>query len=85
MQQTLITSECEMSAFLQAFDERYDDEKRVLSEAVVFLLARSGRASRKAILLHLIAELEGTQDVIRLDVLRSCLELVTRPADYTDN
>lgn len=84
MQQTLITTEQEMSDFLQAFDERYDDEKRVLSEAVVFLLARSGRASRKAILLYLIAELEGTRDVVRLDVLRSCLELVTRPADYKD-
>ncbi|MEB6537106.1 biofilm development regulator YmgB/AriR family protein [Pantoea stewartii] len=72
-----------MSAFLQSFDERYD-EKRVLSQSVVFLLARSGRVSRKAILLYLIAEIQGTQDVIRLDVLRSCLELVTRPADSKD-
>ena len=49
MQTSLITTEQEMSAFLQAFDERYDDEKRVLSDAVFFLRARSGWASCKAI------------------------------------
>lgn len=84
MQQTSIMSGHELTDFLQAIDERYDDEKRILSEAVISLLARSGRVSRKAVLLYLIAELEGTQDVVRLDVLRNCLELVTKPADHQD-
>lgn len=35
-----------------------------------------GRVTNKAIILYLIAELECTSDVVRLDVLRKTLEIV---------
>lgn len=82
MQQTTVNNVQELTAFVQAIDERYEEEKKILCMAVMSLISTSGTASRKDVLLYLIAELEKTQDVVRLDILRNCLELVTRPADY---
>lgn len=61
---------------LQNIDERYEDEKLAFSEATRAILAASGNVSRKSILFYFVSELENTTDVVRIDVLRNCLELL---------
>lgn len=64
---------------LQALSERGDQlapETEVISAVLESLRARGGRVLRKDIILALIAELESTSDVVRLDVLRGALEVV---------
>ncbi|MDF7631192.1 biofilm development regulator YmgB/AriR family protein [Erwiniaceae bacterium L1_55_4] len=64
---------------LRALSERGDQlapETEVICAVLEGLRARSGRVLRKDIILALIAELESTSDVVRLDVLRGALEIV---------
>lgn len=84
MQQMTSASGPELTALLQGIGDGHEDEKQVFSDAVNFLLTTSGRVSRKAILFYLIAELESTSDVVRLDVLRSCLEIAVGPSAGQD-
>ena len=64
---------------LRALSERGDQlapETEVICVVLESLRARGGRVLRKDIILALIAELESTSDVVRLDVLRGALEIV---------
>ncbi len=51
-------------------------ETELLGAIIRDIVADQGRVTNKAIILYLIAELECTSDVVRLDVLRKTLEIV---------
>ncbi|MDF2043213.1 MULTISPECIES: biofilm/acid-resistance regulator YmgB/AriR [unclassified Pantoea] len=51
-------------------------ETELLGGVIRDILADQGRVTNKAIILYLIAELECTSDVVRMDVLRKTLEIV---------
>ncbi|WP_058974117.1 biofilm development regulator YmgB/AriR family protein [Type-D symbiont of Plautia stali] len=51
-------------------------ESEIISAVFARLKAQGGRVLRKDVILSLIAELESTSDVVRLDVLRGALEIV---------
>lgn len=64
---------------LQQLDEhgdRFVAESAVISAMLQRLQARGGRVLRRDMILALIAEIESTADVVRLDVLRCALEVV---------
>ncbi len=56
--------------------ELYSSETEVLGAAIRLILASNGVVTNKAIILHLINQLESTSDIVQLDVLRKTLELV---------
>lgn len=51
-------------------------ETELLGGVIRDIVADQGRVTNKAIILYLIAELECTSDVVRMDVLRKTLEIV---------
>lgn len=53
-----------------------ETETELLGAVIRDIVADQGRVTNKAIILYLIAELECTSDVVRLDVLRKTLEIV---------
>ncbi|WP_336768970.1 biofilm development regulator YmgB/AriR family protein [Pantoea endophytica] len=76
MQERTIPSGQELLACFESMDERFEDEKRVFCTAVRESLAGSGEVSRRAIIFCIIGEMENATDPLRLDVLRSCLEIL---------
>lgn len=61
---------------LENIDDIYEEEKKVFSAAVRTLLTEEGSVSSREVLFYLIAQMEATTDVVRLDVLRTCLEIL---------
>ncbi|GEM_PF-1688839 len=61
---------------LENIEDIYEDEKRIFSDAIRTLLTSSGSVTSREMLFYLIAEMESTSDVVRLDVLRTCLEIL---------
>ena len=53
-----------------------EEESAILDAAIRDIVIGGNRVTSKAIILHLIAEMESTTDVIKLDVLRTVLEVV---------
>jgi hypothetical protein len=51
-------------------------ETELLGALIRDIVADEGRVTNKAIILYLIAELECTSDVVKMDVLRKTLEIV---------
>lgn len=84
MRQT--TSKPALHAFFLDTDDVYAAEQRVLDGIIKQLIADNITLSNKAIILRLIGELEKSSDVVQLDILRSCLEIVvgrkTEDEDY---
>jgi probable RcsB/C two-component-system connector, global regulator of biofilm formation and acid-resistance len=76
MQQPQMTDASAISSCLNALDERYEDEKRVFCAAVRKSLEDSGQVSRMAIIFCITGEMKATTDPVRLDILRSCLEIL---------
>ncbi|MFJ5159995.1 biofilm/acid-resistance regulator YmgB/AriR [Pantoea sp. NPDC088449] len=70
------TTESDLQSFLHSTGDQFDEEKQVIGAIVKSLLTERGRVTNKAIILSLIAELESTNDIEQLDVLRNCLEIV---------
>lgn len=67
------------AAIINHFREAGDQleaEARVLDAAIRDIVIHGKRVTSKAIIIWLIAELESTTDVVQLDVLRHCLEIV---------
>lgn len=64
--------------------ELYSSEAEVLGATIRLILANKGTVNNKAIMLHLINQLETTSDVVQLDILRGALEMVVgmTPDDY---
>ncbi|HAB25415.1 MAG: biofilm development regulator YmgB/AriR family protein [Pantoea sp.] len=56
--------------------DRLEAESRVLDAVIRDIVIHGKRVTSKAIIIYLIAELESTTDVVHLDVLRHCLEIV---------
>ena len=65
-----------LAEYFRHAGDRFAEESAIFSTAVRCVLASEGHLSNKAIILYLIAELECTSDVVRLDVLRKTLEIV---------
>lgn len=51
-------------------------ETAVLDAVIRDIVIHGEKVTSKAIILHIIAELESTTDVVELDILRSALEIV---------
>ncbi|KJV25508.1 hypothetical protein VH86_16760 [Pantoea sp. BL1] len=79
------TTEQEILRALSKRGDQVAPETEVICVVLESLRARGGRVLRKDIILALIAELESTSDVVRLDVLRGALEIVVGyPHDIND-
>lgn len=76
MQQILSSDGPELIYALENIDDVYEEEKRIFCTAVTTLLAEKGSVKSREILFYLIREMEVTTDVIKLDVLRTCLEIL---------
>ncbi|MEB5970490.1 biofilm development regulator YmgB/AriR family protein [Pantoea dispersa] len=67
------------AALIQHFrsgGERFAAESAVLDSVIRDIVIHGQKVTSKTIILYLIAELEMTTDVVRLDVLRNVLEIV---------
>lgn len=76
MQQILNSDGRELIYALENIDDIYEEEKRIFSAAVRTLVTGTGCVTSRDVLFYLIGELEATTDVVRLDVLRTCLEIL---------
>jgi len=79
MQQMLFKTDPVLMALIKDIGDNFEDEKHELDNAVKMSLISTGNVSLKNILFCLINEMESTSDVVRLDTLRNCLELLLRP------
>ncbi|MBK5017188.1 biofilm development regulator YmgB/AriR family protein [Pantoea sp. S62] len=76
MQQTLNSDGPDLIYALENIDDIYEEEKKVFSAAVRTLLTGTGSVTSREVLFYLIAQMEATTDIARLDVLRTCLEIL---------
>lgn len=76
MQQILTSDGHELINALENIDDIYEEEKVIFSAAVRSLLTGTGSVTSREVLFYLIGEMEATTDVVRLDVLRTCLEIL---------
>lgn len=76
MHQTLSSDGPELIYALENIDDIYEEEKKVFSAAVRTLLTGTGSVTSREVLFYLIAQMEATTDIVRLDVLRTCLEIL---------
>lgn len=76
MQQILNSDGRELIYALENIDDIYEEEKRIFSAAFRTLVTGTGCVTSRDVLFYLIGELEATTDVVRLDVLRTCLEIL---------
>ncbi|OQP32413.1 biofilm development regulator YmgB/AriR family protein [Pantoea latae] len=79
MQQMLFKTDLVLMALIKDIGDNFEDEKHELDNAVKMSLINTGNVSLKNILFCLINEMESTNDVVRLDTLRNCLELLLHP------
>ncbi|KNC08652.1 hypothetical protein AC791_08015 [Klebsiella sp. RIT-PI-d] len=71
-----ITNTTPLHAYFLDTGDMYAAEQDVLDGVIMNLIADNVMLSNKAIILRLISKLENTADVVELDILRSCLEIV---------
>ncbi|MCX3311006.1 biofilm development regulator YmgB/AriR family protein [Pantoea vagans] len=76
MHQTHNSDDSGLIYALDNIDDIYEDEKIIFSAAIRTLLNGSGSVTSRELLFYLIAEMETTTDIVRLDVLRTCLEIL---------
>lgn len=76
MQQILSSDGPELIYALENINDVYEEEKRIFCAAVRTLLADKGSVKSIDILFYLIREMEATTDVVKLDVLRTSLEIL---------
>ena len=76
MQQTVAATETDVLSFMRAAGEHLAAEAEVLSSVIASILHDRGCVTNEFIITYLIKELEETNDVVRLDVLRGCLEII---------
>ncbi|HAT24393.1 MAG: biofilm development regulator YmgB/AriR family protein [Pantoea sp.] len=70
------SAEADIILHFREAGDRLEAESRVLDGVIRDIVIHGKRVTSKAIILYLIAELESTTDVVQLDVLRHCLEIV---------
>ncbi|WP_058974177.1 biofilm development regulator YmgB/AriR family protein [Type-D symbiont of Plautia stali] len=78
-------TEEEILSVLNQYGDQLAAESEIISEVFHHLKLNGGRVVRKDVILCLIAELESTSDVVRLDVLRGALEIVVGCSHESDN
>ena len=76
MHQTLSSDGPELIYALENIDDIYEEEKKVFSAAVRTLLTGTGSVTSREVLFYLITQMEATTDIVRLGVLRTCLEIL---------
>ncbi|MBK0032765.1 hypothetical protein IBT47_10775 [Erwinia sp. S43] len=76
MQQFINSSGSELISAFEDIDDIYAEEKVIFSMAVRTLLSEKGSVSSRDVLFYLIGEMDATTDVVRLDVLRTCMEIL---------
>ena len=76
MQQILNSDGPDLIYALENIDDIYEEEKKVFSAAVRTLLTGTGSVTSREVLFYLIAQMEASTDIVRLDVLRTCLEIL---------
>lgn len=69
-------SDSTLIEFFRSAGDQLASETELLGSIIRNIVADQGRVTNKAIILYLIAQLETTTDVVRLDVLRKTLEIV---------
>jgi len=69
-------SDSTLIEFFRSAGDQLASETELLGGIIRNIVADQGRVTNKAIILYLIAELETTSDVVRLDILRKTLEIV---------
>lgn len=74
--QRTTSTEADIIHHFRVAGDRLEAETRVLDAAIRDIVIRGNRVTSKAIIIYLIAELESTTDIVQLDVLRHCLEIV---------
>ncbi|AER31138.1 MULTISPECIES: biofilm development regulator YmgB/AriR family protein [Pantoea] len=70
------TTEAEIMRLFRGAGDKLEAESAVLDAVIRNIVIQGQKVTSKAIIINLIAELESTEDVVQLDVLRSCLEIV---------
>lgn len=70
------TAQTALIHFFHSAGERLAEETEMLGLAVRSLIAKGIPITNKAIILQLIAEIEQTQSVARMNVLRQTLDIV---------
>ncbi|MBW1216513.1 biofilm development regulator YmgB/AriR family protein [Pantoea allii] len=70
------TTEVEIMRLFRSAGDKLQAESAVLDAVIRNIVIHGQKVTSKAIIISLIAELECTEDVVQLDVLRSCLEIV---------
>ncbi|MCE0491050.1 transcriptional regulator [Pantoea sp. Mb-10] len=78
MQQEInpISAEADLIHHFRSEGDKLTAETAVLDSVIRDIVIDGKKVTSKAILLYLIAELESTTDVVKLDVLRNALEIV---------
>ena len=70
------SAEADIINHFRGAGDRLEAETRVLDAAIRDIVIHGKPVTSKAIIIYLIAELESTTDIVQLDVLRHCLEIV---------
>lgn len=70
------SSDSSLIEYFRSAGDQLASETELLGGVIRNIVADQGRVTNKAIILYLIAELESTSDVVKLDVLRKTLEIV---------
>ncbi|ORM60934.1 transcriptional regulator [Pantoea rodasii] len=69
-------TEDQILSVLKQHGDQLAGESEIIGEVIHRLKLNGDRVLRKDVILCLIAELESTTDVVRLDILRCALEVV---------
>ncbi|MEG3111746.1 MULTISPECIES: biofilm/acid-resistance regulator YmgB/AriR [Pantoea] len=70
------TSNSAIIEYFRSAGDQLASETELLGTVIKNIVTDQGYVTNKAIILYLIAELESTSDVVKLDVLRKTLEIV---------
>lgn len=62
--------------FITTITQRFENERLLLGQTVKDILIEQGAVSNKAIILHLLKQLENCKDMVKSEILRSSLEIV---------
>lgn len=64
--------------------DKLQAETAVLDAVIRDIVAQGQKVTTKTIILYLIAELESTMDVLKLEILRNTLEMVVGRTPYDE-
>lgn len=62
--------------YISKIDKKFEQEKKILGRTVKNLLLEKGAVSNKNIIISLIKQLELCKELKKIELLRSCLEII---------